>query len=246
MHHHCSWETCFDVPTGSPRANGPSTGGLDWGKGAGEHHQYLGLLPWLHWSSPLVRWGGQVLGQIPLRWAAVLSGIRSHTSLSPPRPGPTLWATEEQRPRPVAPEDPLEKALNPTRPLTNTHTFDMSRLFAKCGTKSRHCRPPPSPQPDPSHLTSVHTFCVAFSGLLTMNQLCPLCDIPSGCCSFTGPWTVLPVLLFACCVGSLRSDGRCGRCSCWCRFRVRGAQWLVCWGCDGCGGMCRLRVSGGR
>ena len=33
-----------------------------------------------------------------------------------------------------------------------------------------------------------------------------------------------PVLPFACCVGSLRSVGRCGPCSCWCRFRVRGAQ----------------------
>ena len=33
-----------------------------------------------------------------------------------------------------------------------------------------------------------------------------------------------PVLPFACCVGSLRSVGRCGRCSCWCRFRVRGAR----------------------
>ena len=29
-----------------------------------------------------------------------------------------------------------------------------------------------------------------------------------------------PVLPFACCVGSLRSVGRCGRCSCWCRFRA--------------------------
>ena len=45
-----------------------------------------------------------------------------------------------------------------------------------------------------------------------------------------------PVLPFACCVGSLRSVGRCGRCSCWCRFRVRGAQWSVCRGCAGCGG----------
>ena len=53
-----------------------------------------------------------------------------------------------------------------------------------------------------------------------------------------------PVLPFACCVGSLRSVGRCGRCSCWCRFRVRGAQWLVCRGCAECGGMCRLRVNG--
>ena len=53
-----------------------------------------------------------------------------------------------------------------------------------------------------------------------------------------------PVLPFACCVGSLCSVSRCGRCSCWCRFRVRGAQSLVCWGCAECGGMCRLRVSG--
>ena len=53
-----------------------------------------------------------------------------------------------------------------------------------------------------------------------------------------------PILPFACCVGSLRSVGRCGRCSCWCRFRVRGAQRLVRRGCAGCGGMCRLRVSG--
>ena len=31
-----------------------------------------------------------------------------------------------------------------------------------------------------------------------------------------------PVLPFACCVGSLRFVGRCGRCSCWCRFRGGG------------------------
>ena len=70
-----------------------------------------------------------------------------------------------------------------------------------------------------------------------------------------------PVLPFACCVELLLSVGRCGRCSCWCRcracgaqwlvcwgcwchFRVRGAQWLVCWGCAGCGMVCRLRGSG--
>ena len=33
-----------------------------------------------------------------------------------------------------------------------------------------------------------------------------------------------PILPFACCVESLLSVGRCGRCSCWCRFHVRGAQ----------------------
>ena len=73
----------------------------------------------------------------------------------------------------------------------------------------------------------------------------PPCDIPSGCCFFTGPGQS-PALPFACCVGSLRSVGRCGRCSCWCRFRIHGAQSLVCRGCAGCGGMCRLRVSSGQ
>ena len=48
-----------------------------------------------------------------------------------------------------------------------------------------------------------------------------------------------PVLSFACCVGLLLSVGRCGRCFCWCRFRVCGAQWLVCWGC-----WCCFRVHG--
>ena len=33
-----------------------------------------------------------------------------------------------------------------------------------------------------------------------------------------------PVLPSACCVGSMRSDGRCGRCSLWRCFRVSGAQ----------------------
>ena len=37
-----------------------------------------------------------------------------------------------------------------------------------------------------------------------------------------------PARPFACCVGSLRSVGLCGRCSCWCRFRVRGVPGL-CW-----------------
>ena len=52
-----------------------------------------------------------------------------------------------------------------------------------------------------------------------------------------------PVLPFACCVGSLRAVGRCGRCSCWCHFRVRGAQRLVCRGCAGCAdAICALAV----
>ena len=49
-----------------------------------------------------------------------------------------------------------------------------------------------------------------------------------------------PVLPSACCVGSPRSVGRCGLCSCRCCFRVRGAQWLVSRGHAGC---CRGRVA---
>ena len=53
-----------------------------------------------------------------------------------------------------------------------------------------------------------------------------------------------PVLPSACCVGSLLSVGRCGRCSCWCCFRVHGAPSLAYRGRAGCGGVCRVRVSG--
>ena len=80
--------------------------------------------------------------------------------------------------------------------------------------------------------------------------LLPLCPPPPPCVTFRlvvvplrGPGQS-PVLPFACCVGSLLSVGRCGRCSCWCCFRFRGAQWLVYRGCAGCGMVCRLRVSG--
>ena len=39
-----------------------------------------------------------------------------------------------------------------------------------------------------------------------------------------------PVLPFACCVGSMLSDGRCGLCSLWCCFRISGARQLAYWG----------------
>ena len=51
----------------------------------------------------------------------------------------------------------------------------------------------------------------------------PLCEVRLVVASLRGPGRP-PVLPFACCVGSLRFVGRCGRCSCWCLFRVRGAQ----------------------
>ena len=80
--------------------------------------------------------------------------------------------------------------------------------------------PPPTPPPPPTDPP-----CVTFRRVVV-----PL----------RGPGQS-PVLPFACCVGSLRSVGRC---SCWCRCRVRGAPSLVCRGCAECGGMCRVHVSG--
>ena len=49
-----------------------------------------------------------------------------------------------------------------------------------------------------------------------------------------------PVLPFACCVGSMRSDGCCGRCSLWCRFRASGPS---SWRTGGCAGCCGGRVT---
>ena len=95
-----------------------------------------------------------------------------------------------------------------------------------------HTPPPPCGRPPPASPRfrvheAQHPPCVTFRQVVA---------------SLRGPGRS-PVLPFACCVGALRSVGRCGRCSCWCRFRVRGAPSLVCRGCAGCGG-CRLCVSG--
>ena len=73
-------------------------------------------------------------------------------------------------------------------------------------------------------------------------------------CAFPPPWTRYSVwLLFL--YGALDShpffpshvaSGRCilsAACSCWCRFRARGAQLLVCRGCvDVAGAICALAV----
>ena len=77
--------------------------------------------------------------------------------------------------------------------------------------------------------------CVAVDAQMALTTQCPPCvTFRLVVVSLRGP-RQSPVLPFACCAGLLLSVGRCGRCSCWCRFRVRGAQWLVCRGCAGCG-----------
>ena len=66
----------------------------------------------------------------------------------------------------------------------------------------------PRPPPVPLYLPFTPPPCVTFRPVVV---------------SLRGPGQS-PGLPFACCVGSLRSVGRCGRCSSWCRFRVRGSQ----------------------
>ena len=86
------------------------------------------------------------------------------------------------------------------------------------GIRMPHARPPP-----PHHLP------FPLPGL-SPQQTTGLASAPPPPCvtfrpvvvSLRGPGQS-PVLPFACCVGSLFSVGICGRCSCWCRFRLHGA-----------------------
>ena len=93
------------------------------------------------------------------------------------------------------------------------------------------------------HGSLITTLELSYGFSVTTHAMPPCVTFRLVVVSLRGPGQS-PVLPFACCVWSLLSVGRCGWCSCWCRFRVRGAQWLVHWGCAGCGRMCRLRVSG--
>ena len=68
--------------------------------------------------------------------------------------------------------------------------------------------------------TEAHSFNPPFGGRLPPPPPCVTFRLVAA--SLRGPGQS-PARPFACCVGSLRSVGRCGRCSCWCRFRVRGA-----------------------
>ena len=105
-----------------------------------------------------------------------------------------------------------------------------------CGALLRHCslhlvpchRAPPlrskRPPPQASPLKRI-----ALLGPTDRRPIAPL-ETSAPCVTFRlvvfplqGPGQP-PVLPFACCVGSLLSAGRCSRCSCWCRFRVCGAQ----------------------
>ena len=135
--------------------------------------------------------------------------------------------------------------------------FPTLALYVFCDQSQKMPPPPPTRTPQvapklyPSLVTAVPS---ADMGSLSHRCLqgCPEPPPPPPCVTFCRETVSLrgrgqsPVLPFACCVGSLCSVGRCGRCSCWCRFRVHGAQWSVCRGCAGCGGICRLRVSSAR
>ena len=126
---------------------------------------------------------------------------------------------------------PLENSSPKNVPPTGTgRAVARERLVAGVG----ECRTPP-------HLehTMVVPSCEAYPPSIV--PPCVTFRLVVGSLQSPGQSPVLP---FACCVGVLLSVSRCSRCSCSCRFRVRGAQWLVCRGCAGCGMLCRLCVRG--
>ena len=93
----------------------------------------------------------------------------------------------------------VEKNLNVSVLAWEAHTYSLSLSVARALARSLAIAPSPYPS-SPTSPPPPLTFCwVAISS--------------------RGPGQS-PVLPFACCVGSLRSVGHCGLCSCWCRFRV--------------------------
>ena len=124
------------------------------------------------------------------------------------------------------------------RPCSHLHSFPSLSAIATITLAPRlvflhrHCDPDTSPSPSPIPslpLNVTPTLMLSLTPTLTVTPVAPHAD-PSPCVTFRlvvvslrGPGRS-PVLPSACCVGSLLSFGRCGRCSCWCRFRVRGAQ----------------------
>ena len=70
-----------------------------------------------------------------------------------------------------------------------------------------------------------------------MQGAAPLCDIPLPCCFFTGPWTVVrSTLCMLRWVAAFCWPLRPVFLTVWCRFCIRGAQYLAHWGCTGCCG----------
>ena len=92
--------------------------------------------------------------------------------------------------------------------LTSIYFLLIIRHFCPIHPHPQISRPCATPPPRANHQGLVPSPCVTFRLVVA-----PL----------RGPGRS-PVLPFACCVGSLLSVGRCGWCSCWCRFLVRGAQ----------------------
>ena len=106
----------------------------------------------------------------------------------------------------------------------------------RCLHRQRVSAPPPTPRKGRRrHGASPLGYARARTpgGAVPWQPVTPCVTFRRGVAPLRGPGQS-PGLPFACCVGSLRSVGRCGRCSRWCRFRVRGAPSLVCRGCAEC------------
>ena len=174
------------------------------------------------------------------------------TPLLPPPKGHTCGGSAPKAPESFwCPPAGITAAVTPCAYAHNGQLLAKNSNMCESRRKTRFA-PPPPPDPDPGCWEPrplrpencdcknlfYPTSCVLKTISATLGSLRSVCwgtwdpspRPPPPCVTFRlvvaplrGPGQS-PVLPFACCVGSLLSVGRCGRCSCWCRFRVRGAQ----------------------
>ena len=134
---------------------------------------------------------------------AAAAHVRTGTHI-PPQPPSHSPPSPSQQQQPTA----QRHASHETQPSAFSWGFQPANLF--------HLHPPPPPGP-----ALLAAPCPLFSNQWSEDRT-PCVTFRLVVAPLRGPGQS-PVLPFACCVGSLRSVGCCGRCSCWCRFRVRGA-----------------------
>ena len=106
---------------------------------------------------------------------------------APPRPAPPRDATPYRAP----PHPALEKCKG--WELIHLSQYFFSNFGEMCTGRPCPSRPTlPRPAP-PRKLGKMYWLAINKSQLYifsSIGTICPLCDIPPGCCFFTGPWTV--------------------------------------------------------
>ena len=210
---------------GRTQAVGPGLTVIPEGKGGGVQHR-LQAPAWAYAVIP-----GHICSENGV--------LPPKTPLKPPPPPPRRSKGGQGG---GASQTPARRPFSPRHPHGSNDMQRNSKRLVCCRERSRSAHTKTSTPPCTQRLTSVanNTFRRACKCVFREPPPPPCVTFRRVVAPLRGPGRS-PVLPFACCVGLLLSVGRCGRCSCWCRFRVRGAQWLVCWGC---GMVCRWRVSG--